>query len=145
MPKTKTISQIDIPNLSDKELKTLSASEYKDGTSIISNDTKYMVKEIKGMLETQEFPAVLKYLKSKQNAETAFWDQKSMDMGKKAIQMEISNSQAEIIPTKLGGKCKNPKCQIEGMLSYVVMQTRAGDEALTTFVSCAACGRGYKK
>lgn len=115
---------------------------YQNGNVIIDVRRKDVINEIIGMLKTESFEDVIKFLQQAPNADYVLWEQKSLDEGRNKINREIIIQQSEDVGVKGVGKCRYcPSTE----LVFAQKQLRGGDEPMTIFVRCVLCNKQWRQ
>jgi hypothetical protein len=113
---------------------------YTDGTSIGQDPD--IVREIIGMILSYGYQDTLDFLSQATGPDYILWEQPGMDIGRRAVEREITISQTQQVGVKGVGKCRYcPSTE----LTFARKQMASGDEATAIFVRCVMCGKGWKE
>ena len=115
--------------------------KFNDGEYILDEEKESNLIEIFGMLISQPFEEVEKFLSSVKDEDELIWNQKSMKKSTDKFKREMEYYQREEKGIKGVGKCKH--CQ-STELAIAKLQTSGGDEATTIFYRCVRCGMGWR-
>ncbi len=122
-------------NIKLTQILNLIFSLEEDGIPIMSS------KKTRLLVETgirQHYEKIIHYLTTKNNSNQIIWDQPIFDETRKEIKDEIFRARYKPKGAKISGKlCM--RCKSEE-LYFNMRQTRSGDEPMTTFFKCTACG-----
>jgi hypothetical protein len=109
---------------------------------IITTDRRDILIEVVGMLVAQPFEEVIAFLEVVQRPNDILWNQESMDVGRRAVEREISVSMMGEVGIKGMGKCRF--CQSTELV-FSTIQIRSADEASDIKVRCVLCGNQWIK
>jgi DNA-directed RNA polymerase subunit M/transcription elongation factor TFIIS len=118
------------------------ALKYRNKNEYILSPTDPQIfKEIRAMVEYQEFRDILDFLTDAPSRSYIMWDQEIMDEGRIAVEKEITIQRYEEIGVKGVGKCKY--CTSTELI-FVQKQINSGDEPMRVFVRCVACQKHWR-
>jgi hypothetical protein len=117
---------------------------YPNGSLILDLKRPDVMTEIIGMLRTQRFEDVIRFLSDPNctGPDYVLWEQRSMDDGRTKVARELVIQRAEEVGVKGVGKCRN--CTSTELV-YAQKQLRSGDEPMTIFVRCVLCHKQWRE
>src|SRR4029079_2505061 len=115
--------------------------------SLVDQNNEYFmsVKKNRQLIEVgirARYKLVTDYLQSKDDKNQIIWDQPIFDETRKEIKDEIFRARYKPKGVKIAGK-QCGRCKSEE-LYFSMQQTRSGDEPMTTFFRCLACGNEWQ-
>lgn len=97
--------------------------------------------EVVGLLIHYPFEEVVAFLRGAPDENYIIYEQPAFDEARQRITEEIETTTSNPPGTTAFGKCRYCDCK---ELAFQTVQTRSGDEAMTTFVACVQCGRSWR-
>jgi DNA-directed RNA polymerase subunit M/transcription elongation factor TFIIS len=125
-----------------EQIEYLLGLKYDDGTKKVLFTDLEMLLEILSLSKVKSAQEVIDSLRIAQERNELFWSKNVFKKAKELESKEINLQIIELKGVKGIGECRycgNKK------LIFNQLQTRAGDEGMTTIIQCPRCGRSWKR